>query len=45
MIAETAIALTENTGPGGVTTPGAALGEALVKRLQDNAGLTFAVEQ
>jgi short subunit dehydrogenase-like uncharacterized protein len=44
MIAETAIALTENAGPGGVTTPGAALGEALVKRLQTHAGLTFAVE-
>jgi short subunit dehydrogenase-like uncharacterized protein len=44
MIAETAIALTENDGPGGVTTPGAALGEALVKRLEANAGLTFTVE-
>jgi short subunit dehydrogenase-like uncharacterized protein len=44
MIAETAIALTENGGPGGVTTPGAALGEALVKRLEAYAGLTFAVE-
>ena len=44
MIAETAIALTENAGPGGVTTPGAALGEALVKRLEEHAGLTFAVE-
>jgi short subunit dehydrogenase-like uncharacterized protein len=44
MIAETAIALTEVDGPGGVTTPGAALGEALVKRLTAHAGLTFAVE-
>jgi short subunit dehydrogenase-like uncharacterized protein len=44
MIAETAIALTENDGPGGVTTPGAALGEKLVARLQAHAGLTFAVE-
>jgi short subunit dehydrogenase-like uncharacterized protein len=44
MIAETAITLTEVDGPGGVTTPGAALGEALVKRLQAHAGLTFAVE-
>jgi short subunit dehydrogenase-like uncharacterized protein len=44
MIAETAIALAESDGPGGVTTPGAALGEALVKRLSDHAGLTFAVE-
>jgi short subunit dehydrogenase-like uncharacterized protein len=44
MIAETAIALAENAGPGGVTTPGAALGEALVKRLETYAGLTFSVE-
>jgi short subunit dehydrogenase-like uncharacterized protein len=44
MIAETAIALIENDGPGGVTTPGAALGEKLVARLQAHAGLTFAVE-
>ena len=44
MIAETAIALCEIDGPGGVTTPGAALGEALVERLQANAGLTFEVE-
>lgn len=44
MIAETAIALCEIDGPGGVTTPGAALGEALVGRLQANAGLTFSVE-
>lgn len=44
MIAETALALVENDGPGGVTTPGASLAEALVKRLQANAGLTFAME-
>ena len=44
MISETAIALCEIDGPGGVTTPGAALGEALVERLQANAGLTFTVE-
>jgi short subunit dehydrogenase-like uncharacterized protein len=44
MIAETAIALCEIPGPGGITTPGAALGEALVDRLQANAGLTFTVE-
>lgn len=44
MIAETAIALCEIDGSGGVTTPGAALGEALVERLQTNAGITFAVE-
>ncbi len=44
MIAETAIALTEHDGPCGVTTPGAALGEKLVQRLQAYAGLTFTVE-
>ena len=44
MISETAIALCEIDGPGGVTTPGAALGEKLVERLQANAGLTFALE-
>ena len=44
MISETAIALCEHNGPGGVTTPGAALGERLVERLQKNAGLIFAVE-
>jgi short subunit dehydrogenase-like uncharacterized protein len=44
MIAETAIALAESDGPGGVTTPGAALGEKLVERLQAHAGLAFAVE-
>ena len=44
MISETAIALSENQGAGGVTTPGAALGETLVDRLQKYAGLSFAVE-
>jgi short subunit dehydrogenase-like uncharacterized protein len=44
MISETATALCAHDGPGGVTTPGAALGEQLVDRLQKNAGLTFAVE-
>lgn len=44
MISETAIALSENQGSGGVTTPGAALGETLVDRLQRYAGLSFAVE-
>ena len=44
MIAETAIALVENDGPGGVTTPGAALGEKLVARLEAHAGLSFTVE-
>lgn len=44
MISETAIGLSEIDGPGGVTTPGAALGVALVDRLQQHAGLTFTVE-
>jgi short subunit dehydrogenase-like uncharacterized protein len=44
MIAETGIALLECTADGGVSLPGALLGEALVKRLQDHAELTFAVE-
>ncbi len=44
MIAETALCLAANDGEGGVTTPGAALGEKLVARLQAHAGLTFAEE-
>jgi len=44
MISETAIALCETSGAGGVTTPGAALGEKLVKRLEKYAGLQFTVE-
>ncbi len=44
MIAETAIGLLDSDVPGGVYTPGAALGLKLVDRLQANAGLSFAVE-
>ena len=44
MIAETGIALLEIDGPGGITTPGAALGSELVDRLVAYAGLTFTVE-
>lgn len=44
MISETAIALCETSGAGGVTTPGAALGEKLVERLEKYAGLQFTVE-
>jgi short subunit dehydrogenase-like uncharacterized protein len=44
MIAETAIALAEIDGPGGVTTPGAALGAKLRAKLEAHAGLTFAIE-
>lgn len=44
MLAETAICLVNTKGPGGVWTPGAAMGTALIDRLQKNAGLTFTVE-
>ncbi len=44
MLAEAAIALLANDGPGGVWTPGALLGRPLIDRLTDNAGLTFTVE-
>jgi len=44
MIAETGIALLSCDAPGGIWTPGALLGEDLMKRLQANAGLTFAIE-
>lgn len=42
MIAETAVCLVNAPGvAGGVWTPGAALGQALIDRLQAKAGLTF----
>lgn len=43
MISETANCLNEDRpeGPGGILTPGAALGEELVKRLHERAGVTF----
>ena len=44
MIAETGLALLDCTAPGGVSTPGALLGEALVKRLAEHAEISFAVE-
>ncbi len=44
MIAETGIALLSCKAAGGISTPGALLGEALVKRLQDHAEISFAVE-
>src|ERR1700694_2865873 len=46
MIAECAICLLRDTPevPGGIWTPGAAMGHRLVKRLVDHAGLTFEVE-
>ncbi len=45
MIAETGIALLDCQAEGGVSLPGALLGEALVQRLQDHAEITFAVEE
>ena len=46
MIAEAAlcIALDGNDHGGGIWTPGALMGQKLVKRLEENAGLSFAVE-
>jgi short subunit dehydrogenase-like uncharacterized protein len=45
MIAETALCLVDTPGlAGGIWTPGAALRGKLVERLQDKAGLIFAVE-
>ena len=44
MIAETGIALLAATAPGGIGTPGAILGEALVTRLRAHAEIGFAPE-
>ncbi len=45
MITEAAVCLLENRStPGGIWTTAPALGQALIDRLQANAGLTFAVE-
>lgn len=48
IISECALALVQDisrkTTPGGVWTPGAALGMAVVPRLQERAGLSFALE-
>lgn len=47
MISECAICLLRDTPdvPAGFWTPGAAMGQKLIKRLVDHAGLTFAVEK
>lgn len=49
MLAESALCLLRDiprdTTPGGCWTPGAAMGEALIKRLTANAGLQFIVEE
>jgi len=45
MIAETALALLDDASTaGGVWTPGAALGQRLIDRLQANAGIAFTIE-
>jgi short subunit dehydrogenase-like uncharacterized protein len=44
MLSETGIALLSCDKPGGIGTPGSCLGEDLVKRLEEHAELTFAVE-
>jgi short subunit dehydrogenase-like uncharacterized protein len=46
MISECAVCLLRDATevPGGIWTPGAAMGDRLIKRLVDNAGLTFEVE-
>ncbi len=46
MISECAVCLLRDTPDlaGGIWTPGAAMGDRLIKRLVDNAGLTFEVE-
>jgi short subunit dehydrogenase-like uncharacterized protein len=46
MISECALCLLRDTPElaGGIWTPGAAMGEHLIKRLVEHAGLTFTVE-
>ena len=46
MISEAAVCLLENRGTsaGGILTPAAAMGSLLIDRLQQNAGVTFALE-
>ena len=46
MIAEAAICLVKDKSdtPAGIWTPAAAMGQALIDRLQANAGLTFEFE-
>ncbi len=48
MITESALCLVNEVSrsmtAGGVWTPGAAMGEVLIRRLQERAGLNFAVE-
>ena len=43
MLSECAVCLAKDdlTSPGGILTPASAMAEPLIKRLRDNAGLTF----
>jgi len=43
MLAESAVCLAQDllTSPGGVLTPASAMGEALLARLTENAGVSF----
>ena len=45
MLAESGVCLAKNSLPsnGGVLTPAAAMGDALLDRLQANAGLSFEI--
>ena len=49
MISESALCLVElvdrSMTPGGVLTPGAAMGLALARRLHERAGLGFSIEE
>ena len=45
MLAETGMTLLETDGAGGVWTPGALLGQALIDRLTAEAGLSFQIEE
>jgi short subunit dehydrogenase-like uncharacterized protein len=49
MIAEAALCLTRDVSradtPGGVHTPASAMGDALIDRLEEHAGLTFTMEK
>ncbi|MFN6936526.1 MAG: saccharopine dehydrogenase, partial [Tsuneonella sp.] len=44
MLAETGMALLQSDAKGGIGTPGAFLGEALVERLRSHAEITFSPE-
>ena len=45
MLSECAVCLAKDelTSPGGLLTPASAMAEPLIKRLRDNAGLTFEI--